>query len=185
MTRAIVPPLPLLPADAWRPATPAITNAEGDRSPEKLRAVVAQFRVGTEPRYQPRNGATFCNIFAWDFTAAMGVEVPHWVDLDDQPSKAGVGHELSANAVLDWLRTTGLERGWREVVAVEAELQASNGHPTLAVLHVVPHGHLAVVMPSRPDSPGLRVSQAGKRNFEDEPIGHGFGAFVPHFFSHA
>ena len=149
--------------------------------------MVAQFNVATAHRYAPRDSATFCNIFAWDVTSAMGCEVPHWVDSEGHPAKMGPpNHELDINEALAWLRSTGPHPyGWREVDAVEAELQASAGHPTLVVLREQPHGHVAVVMPSRPGTPGLRVSQAGARCFTDEPLSHGFGSKGPlHFFSH-
>ena len=181
---ALVPPYEAtLPQRAELPAVPVVRGAEACRCPEHLCEVVAQFHVATAPRYAPRDGNTYCNIFAWDFTCAMGCEVPHWVDSEGNPTKPGNGRELTINATLDWLRSdAGLERGWRECGAVEAEAQASNGHPVLAVLREVPHGHVAVVMPSRPNHPGLYVSQAGGRCLEDEPLANGFGSKGPVLF---
>lgn len=176
---------PIIPAEAWKPATPTLTCTEACRSWAHYIGAAMQFRVMSEPRYQPNQpaiGQTHCNSYAWDVTSAMGCEVPHWVDDSGAPCAVGQGRELSANAMLDWLRTSGAERGWREVSDVEAELQAAQGHPTLALLHEVPHGHVAVVLPARV---GLRIAQAGARCLWDEPIASGFGSKKPTFFSHA
>ena len=180
---ALVPPFSQ-PRDAWVPAHLVLID-DGARSPEAYAAAIDQFDVEREARYAPRDGDTFCNIFAWDVTRAMRCEVPHWVDADGHPASMGRPNtELSVNETLAWLRSTGPHPyGWREVCAVEAEAQAGNGHPTLAVwANPGWHGHIAVV---RPNGPGIHIAQAGQRCFRDEPLASGFGALPAVFFTHS
>jgi hypothetical protein len=56
----------IVPEEAWKPVSPAIVSNETDRSSEKLRQVIDQFRVETSERYRPykRGGDTYCNIFS-------------------------------------------------------------------------------------------------------------------------
>lgn len=176
-------PLAVCPLNAALPATPGFRCSESCRGVGHYLACAAQFHVATEPRYSPRDGNTYCNVYAWDVTCAMGCEVPHWVDGAGNPCAPGYGHELTINAAIDWLRSdAGLERGWREVNAAEAELRAGAGHPTLAT-YSAPHGHghVAVVLPS---TLGPRIAQAGARNFFDRPMAEGFGSLPLAFFSH-
>jgi hypothetical protein len=71
----------IMPVEQWKPATPAITSDQSLRSPELYRAVIDQFQVGTAERYRPfRNGNTYCNIYVWDVTRAMGAEIPLYTD---------------------------------------------------------------------------------------------------------
>lgn len=164
----------------WQPLDAVLRSGEDSRSPELLREVIAQFDVAFAPRYQP---VTFCNVFVWDFTRAMGCEVPHWVKLDGTPATPGQGSELSVNGIVEWLRRHGPEQGWSEVDAAAAKDAANAGRPTLAAwLNSYGHGHIAVVVAS-PN--GLRIAQAGMRCFADEPIEHGFGQLTPIFFTHA
>ncbi|MDR3278373.1 MAG: hypothetical protein LBT12_06325, partial [Oscillospiraceae bacterium] len=74
--------LAALPVEEWKPTVPAVVNTAGDRSPENLRAAVDQFDVENAERYRPhRNGSdTYCNIYVWDVTSALGAEIPHYVD---------------------------------------------------------------------------------------------------------
>src|SRR5262245_57375506 len=52
------------------------TSKPGERSKEALEKVLAQFKVETNKRYLPRNGATFCNIYTRDVTNALNVKIP-------------------------------------------------------------------------------------------------------------
>ena len=71
----------IMPVEQWRPVTPAITSSFNSRSPELYRAVIDQFQVETAERYRPfRNGNTYCNIYVWDVTRAMGAEIPLYTD---------------------------------------------------------------------------------------------------------
>lgn len=159
----------------WVAVDAPLTNAPGDRSPERLRAVLAQFGVLTSARYRPRAPLTWCNIFAWDATRALGCEIPHFVG--ERPHR----RELNANGICEWLVTAGPQHGWREVSVRAAEMEAAQGHPVvLAWRSPDPRksGHVAMMLP------GGTIAQAGKRNLFDAPVEAGFGRHAPRFFAH-
>ncbi|NPV90054.1 MAG: hypothetical protein HPY50_04670 [Firmicutes bacterium] len=66
--------------EAHKPLQPKFTSDENLRSPYAYDMIIDQFKVADNPRYKRRNGNTYCNIFAWDVTNAMGAEIPYWVD---------------------------------------------------------------------------------------------------------
>jgi hypothetical protein len=157
----------VLPTAEWVPATPAVVNAPSNRSPENYNEIVRQFDVTAATRYAPgRNGHTYCNIFVWDVTRALGCEVPHYIDPAsgapmEYPDTAGA-NELNALAMGRWLASTGQRYGWREVTPEQAQLQANLGHPAVAVSGSV--SHISMVVPSEtPYNPalGVAVAQAG------------------------
>lgn len=162
---------PILPVDAWRPTTPAITSDVNNRSPELFRAVVNQFNVETAERYRPgRNGNTFCNIFVWDVTGAMGAEIPHFTDPTtgdpmQYPNIRSARH-MGAIATCEWLSEHGGRFGWREVDAKTAQLHANQGRP--AITSAGSLGHVQVVVPSTNGDfdpiRGVTIAQAGRIN---------------------
>ena len=137
-----------LPLEVWQPATPRITSSTDDRSPERYRSVVNQFRVESAERYRPfRDGHTYCNIFVLDVTRAMGAYIPH----------------VGAIAMCNWFGTKGEEHGWREVDAQTAQMHANEGKP--AVTSAGNLGHVQMVIPSRDGNydpvRGVAIAQAG------------------------
>ncbi|MDR3311026.1 MAG: hypothetical protein LBS90_06730, partial [Oscillospiraceae bacterium] len=110
----------IAPLQFWKPANPVVTGDGQNRSPERLRAVIDQFQVETAERYLPgRDGYTYCNIFVWDVTAALGAEIPHYYNKatgepmyypDTEGSSA-----MRAAAMDTWLLDHGEEYGWRKV----------------------------------------------------------------------
>ena len=81
---------------------------------EAYRAAIGQFRVDCNPRYQALDGgaSTYCNIFMWDVSVALGFPIPHWVtvgsELPDEPHLAPHyrgprSFELRVNHTIDWL----------------------------------------------------------------------------------
>jgi len=158
----------VLPVEHWRPTAPAITSSEGNRSPELYRAVIDQFRVETAERYRPyRNGNTYCNIYVWDVTRAMGAELPHYTDPATgepryYPDISGAS-PMGAIATAEWLKTYGERYGWREADAVTAQMHANEGKP--AVTSAGNLGHVQVVSPSRDGgfdaARGVAIAQAG------------------------
>lgn len=161
----------------WIPVNPTTTNEVGNRNANAYNAVLNQFNVGENARYaqnQQGKGETYCNIFTWDVTRAMGVEIPHWVDVNGNgvPVGSRVGRELSANGQIRWLEQHGPSRGWRTVSAAEAQSMANGGHPTIASWYN-PRGigHVGMVRPGE----NLALAQAGARNFNDGTIADGFG----------
>jgi hypothetical protein len=148
-------------------------NLEGDRSAGNLRRVLDQFGVETSARYTPyRGGNTYCNIYVWDATSALGCEVPHYVDSvtgepRSYPNVTGA-YELDANGVHDWLVGRGAEYGWREVSASEAQALANEGYPVVGARKKSGGiGHVGMVCPSKePYDPsrGPSMTQAGSQN---------------------
>lgn len=167
-----------MPADFLRnvnaayPAPTPVTCGSLCRSPEHLRMVLAQFDVVSNPRYQPRAGATFCNIFVWDCTRALAAEIPHWLN----------GRELNANELVAWLYREGRHFDWWKVDAPEARAAADAGRPVVATWrNPVPtkSGHVAMILP------GGRIAQAGARCLFDVPLVEGFGQLAVEFWAHS
>lgn len=160
-----------LPAPQWIPAQADLTCYRLARTPELYAKIVGQFDVEHAVRYAPTAKATFCNIFATDVAAAMGAVLPHW----------WMGKELSVNALVPWLRTTGRDYGWEQVAnAHVAVAGALAGMLTVATLLGDPHGHIAVVLPVDGEP---TIAQAGRRNFARAPLSAGFGLKTPEFFT--
>ena len=158
-----------LPLEWWRPATPVITNVPGQRSPAMYRAVIDQFSVETSERYRPgREGNTYCNIFVWDVTRAMGAELPFYTDPatgapryhpDTKGAKA-----MGAIAMDKWLAEHGGKYGWQEVDAQTAQMHANQGRPAVTTAGSI--GHVQMVVPSKDGSfdpvRGVTIAQAGR-----------------------
>lgn len=159
----------ILPTEIWRPATPAITSDERSRNPELYRAVIDQFRVETAERYKPfREGYTYCNIFMWDVTSAMGAEIPHYTDPATgapmvYPDTRGA-RQMGAIAIDEWLKTYGPDYGWRQVDAETAQRYANEGRPAVTAAGSL--GHVQVICPSRDGGfdpvRGVTIAQAGR-----------------------
>lgn len=156
-------------AQQWVPLDPPLRGTPGNRSPATYYAVAQQFNVEHSPRYAPPgDGRTWCNIYVWDVTRAMGVEIPHWYDPATGASRPmGLGSEMRANDMVAWLKAG---HGWTAVDAATARARAAAGIPTTVVW---PNpggiGHVAMLMPDG------TIAQAGASNLWRKPISHGFG----------
>ncbi len=166
-----------IPADAWIAVNPLTVNHVDERDPEKYKAVIGQFEVETNERYRVNKlgtGDTYCNIFAWDVTRAMGAEIPHYVNAaTGEPAAAGEdgAAELDANATNDWLNTYGKQYGWTEVSAEQAQEYANAGMPAVTSWkNPGGHGHMQVVSPSEDGSydaaRGVAIAQAGRNLYD-------------------
>jgi hypothetical protein len=133
-----------LPVDApWR-------SAPGARDRVTYEKVIDQFAAEENPRYRPRHDSrasydignrTYCNIFVWDITRAMGVEIPLWVIEGGEPveplfTQKGwlipkPAYWLAANGFNQWLNQAGPLYGWRKVSAEEAQGWVNLGYPTV------------------------------------------------------
>jgi len=161
-------------ASPWKPTAPAITSDYSNRSASRYDAVIDQFGVETNPRYSTSQGGTYCNIFVWDVTGAMGAEIPHYYNAGTgEPMKYGDegASQMTANSMYTWLHQHGEEYGWVEVSAEEAQNLANEGHPVVTALYRSgSHGHVQVVCPSKDgtynEEKGVTVAQAG-RNLRD------------------
>jgi hypothetical protein len=182
-----------------KPAYPDFTNGTDYRNPTSYRRALEQFHLETNPRYTPRDVTgtgridTFCNIFLWDGSRALGCEIPHFrLYYKVVEGKATlVGDEFNANAVASWFAGKADEEiGWRDVTEEEAQARALGGFPTVVIWNNIGGiGHVAWVIPpvGAPDSGvySTRIAQAGGVNFFDGPLTKGFGT-IPglKFYTH-
>lgn len=180
----------IYPTNPWEPVDLAglVVSAPGARNPDVLEAVVQQFDVVHAARYQGSGSTTWCNIFLWDVTRALGCEVPHWVDASLNPAPMGPpNRELSANAVCDWLEVQGARFGWMKVDGDLAQEAASKGEPVVIAWKNPSggSGHVAIAVPDPSDLCELLSAQAGAVNFVGKPYTAGFGARPVSFYCHA
>ncbi|TCO69268.1 hypothetical protein [Marinisporobacter balticus] len=136
-----------------------------NRSKKTYNSIIDGFKVETNPKYQKRNGNTYCNVFAMDIMDAMGV--PY-------------GGHKNANGLADWFSKEGHSNGWKNVTPKEAAASANMGKPTIVIWkNPDGHGHISVVRPYNPSQPkhysGVYIAQAGTSNFNYKPITYGFG----------
>lgn len=171
----------------WIRVTPWVVSDKTDRSPARYAAVVAQFAVETNPRYAPRDGKTYCNIFAWDVTRAMGSEIPHWADSAGRPAAPMTfgAHRLNCTAMWRWLHEHGVEHEWREVTAVAARRAANRGEPAIAIWpNAAGNGHVVMVVPQMPGDDEPMCAQAGQTRFTRGTVAAAFGSNRPEFWVH-
>lgn len=175
--------------NAAQVTNPPLKGDPKNRNADTYNQVINQFAVGNNGRYTPRdsNGDgtrdTFCNIFVWDVTRAMGAEIPHWVDNQGNSVAPGKGRELNANSTVDWMHQNGAKNGWRKVTAEEAQKMANEGHPSVALWkNPGGIGHVAVVRPGDVTAQGPASAQAGGKNFNSGHIKDGFGRAQPEYW---
>ena len=141
-------------------------------------------------RYWPRDGLTFCNIYAHDYCALAGVYLPRvwWTQpallkiAAGQAVAAKIGNtvdEMRANDLFRWLRDFGGSFGWQRAGSVgELQDHANQGGVALIVARRKEDGrsgHIVAVVPetaaeeARRDATGQVTmplqSQAGTVNF--------------------
>lgn len=161
----------------WIPIDAPLKSDLSNRSPERYNDILDQFAVANNPRYTVQPGKTWCNIFVWDATKAMGAEVPHWVDSNGNTAAVGAkgAKELGANGIAQWFQNHGERHGWRAVSVEEAQRMANEGRPVVASWRnpdASKPGHVAMV---RPGEGGLTVAQAGATNSNSMAINKAFG----------
>ena len=187
-----------IPAAASKAVNPYVTSTAYNRSASLLRKVIDQFHVQTNPRYAVNKkgyGDTYCNIFVWDVTRAMGAEIPHYIDPQTKepmyyPDTSGA-RELTANGIYDWLAQKGGEYGWKEVTAEQAQQLANQGRPVVtAKKNPSGHGHVQVVCPSADgaysSARGVTVAQAGSKleNYTSMASLYGTGSPPFKYYAH-
>lgn len=170
--------------------TPPLTGTAANRSPDLYNAIINQFAVGYNPRYLPGGGCTYCNIFVWDVTRALGCPIPHWVLADGaiaDPQQPGA-QEININGGALWMLHHGIvSHGWLAADAATAQQYANEGKVAV-VLWANPtggHGHTAMVRPGTITSRGPAIAQAGSTNFNFGHLADGFGHLAPPFYVHA
>lgn len=141
-------------------------------------------------RYQPRDGMTFCNIYAHDFCTASGVYLPRVWWTGPALVKLAQGQtvvpkydetvdEVRANDLYRWLRDFGPQFGWRQTgTLTKLQEAANNGGIGIIVARRVQEGksgHIVAVVPETASKRALRdaqgnvthplQSQAGSTNY--------------------
>jgi len=165
-------------------------------TPEQLRAelaaIVDWLAVDDEKnlRYQPRDGLTFCNIYAHDYCRLAGVYLPRvWWSApallrltageDVEPLIGNTIFEMRANDLFRWLRDFGATFGWRQTgTLTKLQTEVDLGAIGLIVARRKEDGrsgHIVMVVPetdtllARRDAGGEVIaplqSQAGAGNF--------------------
>uniref|UniRef100_UPI000D39407E hypothetical protein n=1 Tax=unclassified Variovorax TaxID=663243 RepID=UPI000D39407E len=165
-------------------------------TPEELRASLAAliaWLAVDDPqfvRYQPRNGSTFCNIYAHDYCKLAGVYLPRvwWTSRALLQLETGVQVapllgativELRANDLFRWLRDFGPGFGWRQTgTLTKLQTEVNQGAVGLIVARRKEDGrsgHIVMVVPETDTDTARRdanaqviaplQSQAGARNF--------------------
>jgi hypothetical protein len=165
-----------------RGVTPPLRGDPMRRDPLTLAAVINQFAVAVNPRYEPRDTSgdgrrdTHCDRFADDVCDALGAVLPDWVDVHGNPCSPGHGRELNANGTNLWLDLHGARFGWRPVQRSEAQQLANQGHPVLVTWrNPEGPGHIAVVRPAEEEASGPVIAQAGAKRFNRGTVAQGFG----------
>jgi len=167
-----------IPAEPWKPVTPQVTSSAGGRSARQYAQVIDQFNVENNDRYAPRDDKTYCNIFVWDVTRAMGAEIPHYYDVKTGAPKAygdSQANQMSANGMCNWLNKQGEDYGWYRVSASKAQSLANQGKPVVtAWKNNGGKGHVQMVCPSADGrysaARGVTVAQAGSTLTRYTPI---------------
>jgi hypothetical protein len=131
--------------------------------------------VVNAPRYrqnQQGKGETYCNIFVWDGSKALGVEIPHVVG----------GAEKNANGVAQWMATTGVTLGWKETDLQTAWAKANQGIPAVSMWNNPGGtGHMSFFLPRADGNAAAsppRIVQAGGANLADATMAAGWGVFA-------
>ncbi len=169
--------------DIAKPLDAPVTNTKEERTAINYYNILAEFRVETALRYQPKDGKTYCNIYAWDVANAMDIILPHYLTQDLKSADAGsYYYTASANVYACFLETRGLEYGWKPVEAKEAQERANLGYMTIGVWKNTnaavddngvsahyPSGHIVLIRPQPTGSiyqksKGPYIAQAGSYN---------------------
>jgi hypothetical protein len=141
-------------------------------------------------RYQPRDGLTFCNIYAHDYCHLAGVYLPRvwWTPKaieslaqgkDVEPLFGNTIAEMRANDLFRWLRDFGARFGWRQT-GTPSKLQQEVNQGAIGLISARRKedgrsGHIVAVVPETEEVRARRASageviaplqsQAGTTNF--------------------
>jgi hypothetical protein len=174
------------------PNQPARTGATPQALRKSLWRIVDYLAVdkASHARYQPRDGMTYCNIYAHDYCALAGVYLPRvWWSQEAlerltrgeavEPRIGATILEQRANDLFRWLQSFGPRFGWRQTGTLsKLQAEANLGAVALVIARRKlegKSGHVTLVVPERDqfqarrDASGEVIaplqSQAGLRNF--------------------
>jgi hypothetical protein len=161
--------------DVWKAVKAPVSSREGKRSPELTEQVLAQFAVGTNPRYQDdAPGKPRGHIFVWDVSRAMGCEIPHF---------AGA-RELTLPQTVDWLRHEGPMRGWLKTSDYDVFEHAALGQLVVAIPKEVRVKGIALVAPQEAQQKPLLTGAGLVRGHLIHPR-ELFGVMLLEYYFHA
>jgi hypothetical protein len=174
------------------PGQPGRTGTTPEDLRKELITLIDYLAVdkASHARYQPREGRTFCNIYAHDFCHLAGVYLPRVWWRDDalvaiargqtvEPRVGSTLVEQRANDLFRWLQAFGPQFGWRQTGTL-TKLQTEVNLGAVAVIVARRNedgksGHITIVAPEVGDNKARRgsageviaplQSQAGARNF--------------------
>lgn len=149
------------PTDTSQAVTPKYVSTKDNRQSVKLNDIIAQFRLGINPRYTAKAGMdknSTSQIFLWDYSIAMTCEIP---------IKNDAGRTLTATQIADWMMSTyGKSSGWQSVTAEEAQIAANNGKPTVAIRYERSRNGVAMVVRDDKaiynENRGVLIARAGE-----------------------
>jgi hypothetical protein len=174
------------------PGQPGRTGATPEALREDLWRIIDHLAVdrASHVRYQPRDGSTFCNIYAHDYCALAGVYLPrvwwlpHAIEALTRgeavtPRLGATISEQRANDLFRWLQSFGPRFGWRQTGTLsKLQAEANLGAVALVIARRKEEGrsgHVSLVVPepagtrARRDAAGDVIaplqSQAGTSNF--------------------
>lgn len=170
------------------PIDAQLVSSSQNRSSEVLNRILDQFMVETSPRYKAEMGMTYCNIFAWDATRALGAEIPHWIDRSSglpyqyqtqlsYRDNAVQAAEMNVNALASWMEVNGWKIGYRRATENEAKEAANSGLPAVAIWKNPSEdksGHIAILRAVLNEDE-IYVAQAGARNSDSISLSTAFG----------
>lgn len=128
----------------------------------RLEQIGDWLRVDTSARYAPRDGVTFCNVYAADYCYLAGVYVPRVWWTGDAIARIASGQdvpvaygdtvrEMRADDLYAWLQDFGASFGWRRVSDATALQRVANGGGVGLICadrrEAGRPGHITVVVP--------------------------------------
>jgi hypothetical protein len=146
------------------PGQPSRKGRDLDRLHRELAAIV-DWLASDDPthlRYRPRDGLTFCNVYAHDFCALAGIHLPRvwWSEAaltriargeTVRPLIGNTVREMRADDLFFWLRDFGPHFGWRRTgTADKLQSQVNQGAVGLIIAERRRDGrsgHIAMVVP--------------------------------------
>jgi hypothetical protein len=170
------------------PEQPRRTSTNIEKASE-LRSIIDWLAVEKSPRYIPKGGETYCNIYAYDYCYLANVYLPRvwWTSKAISQLQKGEKvtpvydqtiHELNANSIYNWLSEYGTDFGWRRVVDL-TELQNEANVGSVCIMsarrkELNRPGHICAVAPETTKHNAVRKngvvtcplqSNAGATNF--------------------